>query len=185
MGWSPPATSMMLSRRWPRPTPGPTWKPSASGPRWRMTAVMRLSSSRSTGWPESTKAKPAMPHMLGSPRAMTGSGVGPAPHPELEAEHGPEPGRAVPTPTLVIAQQPVDPGRSEDPALTRARVQEQVVSHVAELAAEPGAERHPESHLPARENVRREPGSHSPLEYVLARSALQLERARDGCDELE
>ena len=72
-----------------------------------------------------------------------------------------------------------DPGRSEDPALTLARIQEQVVSHVAELAAEPGSQRDPESHRPARENVKRKTGGHGAFEYVFARSLLHFERARE------
>src|SRR3989337_110681 len=148
MGWSPPARSMMLSRRWPSPTPGPMWKPSASGPRWRMTAVIRLRSSRSTGWRWSTNAKPAMPHMLAGPRVGAGAPVRPPAHPELEAEQGPEPGRAVAAPRLVGAHEPLPPGRPEDPALARARGQQQIVGHVAQLGAEPGPERHAEAHLP-------------------------------------
>src|SRR4029453_2599793 len=150
-----------------------------------MTAVICLSSSRSTGWPGSTKEKPAMPHILGDPRVVARSGVGPASHPELEAEHGPEAGRAVSAPALVIAQQPLDPGSAENPSLTRPRLQEQVVSHVAELAAKPRSERHAESHLPPRENVRGKTARHGAFEDVLARSALQFERARNGRGEFE
>src|SRR5229473_860310 len=132
-----------------------------------MTPVIRVSSSRSTGWARSPNAKPAMPHMLGGPRAR--SVIGPATHPELEAEHGPKPGRTVSTPGLVRAQEPFDPGRSEDSALTRARIQQQVMSHLAQLAAEPGSQRHAEAHLPTRENLRRESRRHGLLEYVFAR----------------
>src|SRR5437016_1571278 len=109
-----------------------------------MTPAIRVSSSRSTGWARSTNAKPAIPHMLGGPRE--GSAIGPAPHPELEAEHGPKPGRTVSTPGFVRAQEPFDPGRSEDSALTRAQIQQQIMSHVAKLSSEPGSQRHTKTH---------------------------------------
>src|SRR5262245_15586875 len=82
-------------------------------------------------------------------------------------------------------QESVYPGWPEDPALTGTRIEEQVVGHIAELAAEPGSKGHPESHLAARENVRGKTGGHGALQDVLAGFALQLERARDGPDELQ
>src|SRR6266436_853723 len=128
-----------------------------------MTAVIRLSSSRSTGWPRSTNATPAMPHMLGHTHAAARAAIGPPTHPQLETEHGPEPGRAIPVPALVGAQQPLDPGRPEDPTLAREGITEQVVGHVSELGPEPGAQGHAEAHLPACENLGGQAAGHGPL----------------------
>src|SRR5262249_53834071 len=133
-----------------------------------MIVVIRLRSSRSTGWVGSVKAKPAIPHMSGGPRDRAGAAVDPAPHPELETEHGPEPGRAVPAPGIVGEQKPLDPRRPEDSALARPRIEQQIVGHVAKLAAEPRAERHAEAHLPPCEDLRAEPAGHDKLEDVLA-----------------
>src|SRR5262252_10127388 len=109
--------------------------------------------------------------MSGGPRNRAGAAVDPVPHPELEAKHGPEPGRAVPAPGIVGAQEPLDPSRPEDSALARPRIEQQIVGHVAKLAAEPRAERHAEAHLPTCEDVRGEPARHGALENVLARAA--------------
>src|SRR5215813_10253523 len=150
-----------------------------------MTVGIRLSRARSTGWGRSTKAKPAIPHMLDGPRDRTRVAVDPAPHPELEAEHGPQPGRAIPTFRIVGAQEALDPGRIEDPALARAGVEQEIVGHVVELAPEPRAERHAEAHLAACEDLRGQAASHGALEDVLAHAAHQLQGAGDGGDELQ
>src|SRR2546426_126034 len=63
MGCFPPARSMMLSRRCPRPTPPSKKKPSSFGPRWERVRVIRTSTERSTGSPEFKFAIPQIPHM--------------------------------------------------------------------------------------------------------------------------
>src|SRR5580765_4021182 len=57
--------SMMLRRRCPRPMPRPTWKPSASGPRWATTDVIAVRRLRSIGLAGSKLNLPEMPHMSG------------------------------------------------------------------------------------------------------------------------
>src|ERR1700676_4883991 len=66
-GWWPPARSMMLSRRIPSASPGarasPARKPSSSGPRWPIAAVI----ARTRDWASAlreAKATPHMPHTL-------------------------------------------------------------------------------------------------------------------------
>src|SRR5262245_52571675 len=63
IGWPPPATSMMLSRRCPRPT-GPRIKnPSPSGPRCVSAPVARVRRASSTRLEDSRSQIPTMPHM--------------------------------------------------------------------------------------------------------------------------
>src|SRR5437899_1636175 len=64
MGWAPPATSMIASRRKPSPTWPSVHSPSPSGPRWRRTSRMifrRVSSTGSSGF---RPTMPTTPHMV-------------------------------------------------------------------------------------------------------------------------
>src|SRR5688572_5953966 len=54
----------MLRRACAKPTPGATWKPKPSGPRWRRAAIMRCSRSRSGVAPRANGIRPAMPHIV-------------------------------------------------------------------------------------------------------------------------
>src|SRR5882762_7805068 len=67
MGWWPPARSMMLSRRIPSASPGargfPARKPSSSGPRWRIAAVMARTRDSASALREAN-ATPHIPHTL-------------------------------------------------------------------------------------------------------------------------
>src|SRR3979490_701524 len=66
-GWWPPATSMMLSRRIPSASPGarasPARKPSSSGPRWLIAAVIARTRDSAFALREA-KATPHIPHTL-------------------------------------------------------------------------------------------------------------------------
>src|SRR5213080_2675037 len=67
MGWWPPARSMMLSLRIPSASPGargfPARKPSSSGPRWRIAAVMARTRD-SASLVREANATPHIPHTL-------------------------------------------------------------------------------------------------------------------------
>src|SRR5437879_2974115 len=67
MGWWPPARSMMLSRRIPSASPGargcPARKPSSSGPRWRIAAVIARTRDSASAVREAN-ATPHIPHTL-------------------------------------------------------------------------------------------------------------------------
>src|SRR5689334_19186864 len=156
---------MMLSRRWPRPTPGPRWKPSESGPRCRMTPVIRLRRPGSTGCRGSVHTRPAMPHISGArPCVAPGRARRPLAHPELEANERPEPRRAVAPARVVDLEDPLDLGRPEDAALSRGTRQQDVARHVSKFAVEPATQRHPEAHLRPREDLGRKGPQHRPLE---------------------
>src|SRR5207248_3079993 len=66
IGWAPPATSMIDSRRWPRPTGPSIQSPSPSGPRWRSTSRMRLRRASSTVSRGFRPTMPTIPHMARS-----------------------------------------------------------------------------------------------------------------------
>src|SRR2546426_199172 len=87
MGWWPPATSMMESRRVARPAGPSIHIPPSSGPRWRRVSRIRTSRPSSTASCGCTLTIPAMPHISVSSRS---SGDSPrlrprqhAPHPEV------------------------------------------------------------------------------------------------------
>src|SRR5882762_4308439 len=67
VGWWPPARSMMLKRRIPNASPGargfPARKPSSSGPRWRIAAVMARTRDSASAVREAN-ARPHIPHTL-------------------------------------------------------------------------------------------------------------------------
>src|SRR5712692_3596927 len=67
MGWWPPARSMMLSRRIPSASPGarasPARKPSSSGPRWSIAAVIARTRDSASALREAN-ATPHIPHTL-------------------------------------------------------------------------------------------------------------------------
>src|SRR5882762_1079881 len=67
VGWWPPARSMMLKRRIPNASPGargsPARKPSSSGPRWPIAAVMARTRDSASARREAN-ATPHIPHTL-------------------------------------------------------------------------------------------------------------------------
>src|SRR2546427_4154466 len=63
MGWCPPATSTIASRRCPRPTGPSIHSPAPSGPRWRRTSRMRLRRNSSTRSRGSSLTMPTIAHM--------------------------------------------------------------------------------------------------------------------------
>src|SRR5256886_12998978 len=67
VGWWPPARSIMLSRRIPSASPGarasPTRKPSSSGPRWLIAAVIARTRDSASALREAN-ATPHIPHTL-------------------------------------------------------------------------------------------------------------------------
>src|SRR5713226_10671586 len=66
-GWWPPARSMMLNRRIPSASPGarasPVRKPSSSGPRWPIAAVIARTRDSASALRDA-KATPHIPHTL-------------------------------------------------------------------------------------------------------------------------
>src|SRR5947208_1525949 len=64
MGCAPPATSMMLSLRWPNPTGPSRYTVPSSGPRWASTAAIPSTQEREAGLTGATWYRPAMPHMV-------------------------------------------------------------------------------------------------------------------------
>src|SRR2546428_7382215 len=68
MGWWPPATFTIVSRRMPKPKSPSVSTPSSSGPRWAIVAHMARSTASSTGRPPRAY-QPAIPHTL---RALAG-----------------------------------------------------------------------------------------------------------------
>src|SRR5713226_260678 len=141
-----------------------------------MTPVIRTSRPRSTGWRGSLKTRPAIPHMSG---VLAPGRTRPLAHPQLEANQRPQTSGAV-TPTRVVdPEHSLNLHRTEDPPLARARGEQDVPSHVAQLTAEPRPQGHAETHLRPTENRRRERAAHGPLEQVLSDTVFELEGRRD------
>src|SRR2546427_1608262 len=63
MGWWPPVTSTIASRRIPSPTGPPIQSPSPSGPRWRSTSRILLRPGSSTASRGFSLTMPTIPHM--------------------------------------------------------------------------------------------------------------------------
>src|SRR6185295_17211434 len=141
---------------------------------------MRLSSCSSIGWCRSAKTSPAMPHMSGRLPGRGHVAVEPLAHPELEADERPETRGIVAPPRVVRVQESSDGGGPEHPTLSRGPGEEDVPDQVPELTSEPLAERHPEAHLPARQDVPGERRRHGPLEDMLALPVPELQRRRNG-----
>src|SRR5207253_7335833 len=76
--------------------------------------------------------------------------------PHLELEQNPQPERVVGRVRPMLVDQALDLAAPEVAALERTRVEQDLGGEVAQLLAEPGGERHSESHLRPLEDLRRE-----------------------------
>src|SRR2546422_455991 len=88
MGWWPPETSTIASRRIASPTGPSIQSPSPSGPRWRSTSRMRLRRASSTVSRGSSLTMPTIPHMAVSDSGGGGGGERPIVE-DLEARQHP------------------------------------------------------------------------------------------------
>src|SRR5882724_6343683 len=107
------------------------------------------------------------------------SSIAPPTGPLLEDEERPDL-RGVIAASGVLGEDGFDGRGGEEPALARPGAEERIARVVAEVAAEPGGEGHPEAHLAPGEDGGGEIGGHRPLEHRLALAPPQLQPARHG-----
>jgi hypothetical protein len=145
---------MMDSRRWPRPTPGSTWTPPSSGPRWIWLAFMRSSSARSISrFPFRSKI-PTIPHMISLFSLVSLRRKHAYCKPPPPATAWPRPGTLPPPPTAVGT--PLQEGEDSAPAPRGG-----VAAHQpgrCERRVRPPARRHPPTARPHHPGHRVHPG---------------------------
>src|SRR5436190_17735464 len=177
----------MLRRRCASAAAPPQYRPSSSGPRWVMTSRIRVARDGADSSSRSTATIPAIPHMSGcdSDRHRTAHVIHELAEPEFQHHQAPQTMTMVARAAAMLLPDAPDLGPLEDAAIVEPAVQQQIVDHRCERAAQPPPDRRLESLLRAVDDRLRYPLREETAQQVLAAAVRKLERRGNGRDELE